>query len=595
MKEKKETKIAENISSGAEKVEEIEKTVQKKSKTANGKRTQETSKEEKIDVKKMNAATSDGKAEKESQAAKARVEAALKKQQQKQERKAAYEKARVKAAAERKAREEKRKALRAERIRERAHAKANRAQQRERERAKRRENQKRDRNYGGWLAAVISLGAVTLALTTALTVGAIEMKNMKEGMMAGYQSTTYELIGVVENVDNDLDRARVSATPEQQGRILTDLLVQARLAEMDLEKMPICGQENCNLTTFFNKVAHESERMLAKLRRGEKLTEEDEGKLQALYERAHAVKAELENYAANMQDNDIMDYIKKGEGAFSSMLKKLENATLPENRAAVEGKDTKDIKDGEEGKKAEMDGAGKQRNAIQADEDGSKKITPAQAEEMCKKYFSEYKIDAYQCIGETVAKGYTAYNLQGYDDNGTMLFAELDYKNGELIRFDYYEECQGDSFTMENAQTLADNFLKQLGYENMTAVRARENGTDVDFMYVYTQDGVVYYPDTVHVKVCRARGVVTGLDAAKYLKNHQRRNLPERKISLETAQSALHKGVEVQQSRVAVVKSARGERLAYEFVCSYNGEQYLIYTDATSGEEISILNLKNLG
>ena len=592
MKEKKETKIAENISSGAEKVEEIEKTVQKKSKTENGKRTQETSKEEKIDVKKMNAASSNGKAEKESEAAKARVEAALKKQQLKQERKEAQAKARKKAAEERKAREEKRKALREERIRERAHAKANRSQKREKERAKRRENHKRDNGYGGWLAAVIALGAVTLALTTAVTVGAIEMKNMKDGMTAGYQSTTYELIGIVENVDNDLDRARIAASSEQQSRILTDLLVQARLAETDLEKMPICGQENCNLTTFFNKVSHESERMLAKLRRGEKLTEEDERKLQALYERAHAVKAELENYAANMQDKDIMDYIKKGEGAFSSMLKRLENATLPENRAAIDGKDTKDIK---EGKKPEMDGAGKQRNAIQADEDGGKKITPAQAEEMCKKYFSEYKINEYQCVGETVARGYTAYNLQGYDDKGTLLFAELDYKNGELIRFDYYEECQGDSFTMENAQTIADNFLQQLGYENMSAVRARENGTDVDFMYVYEQNGVVYYPDTVHVKVCRARGVVTGLDAVRYLKNHQQRNLPERKISLEKAQSALHKGVEVQQSRVAVVKSARGERLAYEFVCSYNGEQYLIYTDATSGEEISILNLKNLG
>lgn len=237
-----------------------------------------------------------------------------------------------------------------------------------------------------------------------------------------------------------------------------------------------------------------------------------------------------------------------------------------------------------------------QRNATAPETDGgSPRITPAQAEEMCKTYFASYKIDEYQCVGETVTRDYTAYNLQGYDDNGTMLFAELDCQKGELIRFDYYEECQGDAFTTENAQTMADAFLKTLGYEDMQAMRARENGTDVDFTYVFTQDGIAYYPDTVHVKVCRARGVVTGMDAEKYIKNHKVRETPTAGISMEKAQNALHKGVQVDQARVAVVQTMRGERTAYEFVCSYNGEQYLIYTDANTGAEISIVNLKNLG
>lgn len=599
--EKKKTKIATNLSSGAEKVEKVEKTVKK---NADEKRV--STKEKEIDVKKLNAQSTDGKAEKESERAKERVEAAIKKQEEKMKKKAerearvkkarAEKKARIekrraekkalaeKRAAEKKARIEKRKAEREAMIRERAHAKANERQRKSKERSKkkteRREN--RGKGYGGWLAAVIVLGAVTLGLTTALTVGSMEMMDMNNGLISNNQATTNELVGIAQNLDDDLDRARIATTKEQQGRILTDMLIQARLAESDLEKIPVCAEGSCNLTKFFNQVARESERMLAKLRRGENLTEKDAQILQDLYNRSHGVKAQMEEFASTMTDKDILDFVKKGEGNFKSFMQKLEDLTLPENGKPMEGIMPR------------MDGAGKERTTISPENKTENAITPAQAEELCKRYFADYKIDEYQCIGETVARGYTAYNVQGYDDNGTMLFAELDYQKGELVRFDYFQECEGENFDMDNAQTLADNFLEKLGYDNLTAVRARENGTDIDFTYVYEQNGVVYYPDMVHVKVCRSRGVVTGFDGAKYLKNHKDRGELTARVSEEQAKKSLHNGVEVENARLAVVRTARGERLAHEFVCSYMEERYLIYTDATTGEEISILNLKNL-
>ena len=176
----------------------------------------------------------------------------------------------------------------------------------------------------------------------------------------------------------------------------------------------------------------------------------------------------------------------------------------------------------------------------------------------------------------------------------TLLFAEIDYNGGELIRFDYFEPCEGETFDMQNAETIAQNFLSKLGYEDMTAVRTRENGTDVDFSFVYEMDGVVYYPDTVRVKVCRARGVVTGFDASKYLKNHTVREEVETGLTMQEAREKLHSGLEVEFSRLAVVKAKQGERAAYEFLCSYMDEKYVIYTDAVTGEEIAILNIKNL-
>ncbi len=643
MKEKKNTKIATNVSSGAEKVEIVEEKVKESKNTpqklekktvlseksaqkkGSEKRVKET--EEKIDVKKMNARSTNGKAEKESEAAKARVEAALKKKEAQAktaeekeklrkarkaerakriearlaakkalaEKRAAEKKARIeKRAAEKKAKAEKRAAQKEAQTRERAHGKAKRSQEREREKAKRREKnrsngggeRKRRDNYGGWLAAVVTLGVTTLALTTALTIGAIDMKRTKDSAMTGYRSTTYELVGIMENVDNDLDRARVSASPTQQARILTDLLVQARLAELDLEKMPIPAEADRNLTSFINRVGAESERMLAKLRRGEALSEKDEATLQTLYEKNHEVRSYLSEFMGKMDDSMLMDYIKKGEGMFKKVLEDLEQMTLAENR----------LPKGVE--KPQMKGAGEGRNQIptpESQEGGSPKMESARAEELCKEYFSDYKIQEFQCIGETVTRDYVAYNVQGYDEKGTLLFAEVDLNSGELVRFNYYEECNEDTFDLENSKRIAEQFLEKLGYEDLSAMRVGENGTDANFTFVYEKDGVAYYPDEIKVKVCRTRGLVTGFDAGKYLKNHKVRPEVEVKLNLEQAQSKLHKGMEVESSRLAVVRAGKEERSAYEFVCSYMGEKYLIYTDAVNGEEIAIINVKNLG
>jgi len=650
--EEKKTKRVQNVSSGAEKVERIEKTVKTENKpaekqvkkvakveTAQKQTPNQSQKQAQKPTEKKKQVEQEKKIKQEEKRAQKRVERALKKKQakaekeklrakkraerekranmskaerkkeaekntaerraeaekRKAERKAQAEKKKAerkakaeKRLAERKAREERRKAEAEARRREHAHAKANRRQEKNKTRQKkesrnkeRKENRGGKKGYGGWLAAVIALGTVTLGLTTAVTVGAIEMKGMKNTAMTGIQSTTYELTGIMEHVDDDLDRVRISASPVQQERILTDLLVQARLAELDLEKLPISGEMDGNLTRFINRVGAESERMLAKLRHGGKLSKEDEETLERLYKTNHTMRMQLDEYVSKMTDKDLTSFMKKGEGMFMDAINGLENLTLEENRKAL-------------GEKMKGAGMGSMTPPSKKEKTGSPKIDTAQAEELCKRYFSDYKIDEFQCVGETVARDYSAYNVQGYDDEGTMLFAEIDYNDGELIRFDYFKLCDEETFDLQNAERIALAFLEKLGYEDMTALRTHENGTDADFSFVYEADGVAYYPDTVRVKVCRTRGVVTGFDASQYLRNHERKGEIKTGVTMEEAQAKLHNGLTVEHARLAVVKAKGGERTAYEFLCSYGEEKYLVYLDAMHGEEIAIMNIKNL-
>ena len=117
---------------------------------------------------------------------------------------------------------------------------------------------------------------------------------------------------------------------------------------------------------------------------------------------------------------------------------------------------------------------------------------------------------------------------------------------------------------------------------------------NVDFTFAYEDDDVVYYPQSVRVKVCGTRGIVSGLDARKYLENEGTRYEFTAEISLSEAKGKLYKELGVEASRPVVVQAMRGQRSAYEFLCSYDEENYFVYIDANNGEEIAIVNAKGV-
>ena len=56
----------------------------------------------------------------------------------------------------------------------------------------------------------------------------------------------------------------------------------------------------------------------------------------------------------------------------------------------------------------------------------------------------------------------------------------------------------------------------------------------------------------------------------------------------------MYKELTVEASRMVVIQTMRGEKTAYEMLCSYQEDKYLIYLDAISGEELSIVNINTI-
>ena len=640
--EKKENNIAKNTSSGAEKVENIQDRAQAKAESAGGANAASTAKKSAVkkEAKKNDKRRKVEKTmeQKEKANAKKRVDAALAREERKakkaemkaaqkakkeemkalrkakqqekrlqmkekhQERIALMKEKRAERKAERLARKEllrsETAAQRIERI-EKEHAEklALKKQQREQAynlklerrdaRLKKREQRLKDRQhrretrrtpgFGGWLAAVISLGVVTLALTAVVTLGAIDIAEMNTAMTTTYRGTLYELVGIMENVDTDLNKVRVSASSAQQSRLLTDLLLQARLAESSLERFPLNAEADANVTSFINRTADYSQAMLNKIHSGQKLTREDVARIEKLYQTNHKVREELNRLATTMSDKDMESFIKakKGNRVFESF-QTLENATLEENNE-------------EQGPFADV----APQNKEGGEQNKKEEITSSRAEELCLGYFKDYAIDHADYAGETTAQDIEAYNFFLHDERGRQLFAQISKKGGELVSFDFYEDCSAKNFDLERSKMIAEDYLSALGYENMTAVWVNESGTQATFNFAYEQNGAVYYPDMVKVKVCETKGKVVGFDAVAFLKNHRTRAELNTQVSIGEAQEKLNPNLRVDASRLTVIPVDGKETAAYEFVCDYQGDTYFIYVDAMTGEEVRILNVLN--
>ena len=147
-----------------------------------------------------------------------------------------------------------------------------------------REQKSKTPGFGGWLAAVISLGVVTLALGSMLTFGWMNMDGMQADMASVHTQSVYELNSVVDNLDANLSKARVTNSANEQVKILTDIAIESEIAETILERLPVDTQLTQNMTSFVNKMGDSAQSMLYAVARGKKLTESQKASLEYMYD-----------------------------------------------------------------------------------------------------------------------------------------------------------------------------------------------------------------------------------------------------------------------------------------------------------------------
>ncbi len=427
--------------------------------------------------------------------------------------------------------------------------------------------------FGGWLAAVISLGVTTLALGTILTFGWINMNGVQEDMSGVYTQSLYELNSVVDNLDTNLAKARVSSSSGDRVRVLSDIAIESEMAEVILERMPLDVTMTEQMASFINKMGDAAQSMLFTVADGGELSASQEMSLQYMYETNLKIKQALNELIANSNGSDLMAAMRGKGGIISDGFSDIQNNVIEAPKGIQDGPFSDSLED-----------------TNPSFLNGLEEITSAEAEEIARELFKNYKIKDARCTGEAATSKITVYNVTLSTKDGEML-AQISKKGGKPVMFDSHKDCKDVNFSAERCLTIAEDFLESVGYSGLKAVWTSENGTTCNINFAPEQNGAVLYPDLIKVKVCEERGIVTGMEAISYVLNHGERKVGEASVSKEQAKSAINGSIEVTSSRLAVIPFEGDEVLCYEFAGKSGENEYYVYVDANTGVEIEVLTV----
>lgn len=169
--------------------------------------------------------------------------------------------------------------------------------------------------------------------------------------------------------------------------------------------------------------------------------------------------------------------------------------------------------------------------------------------------------------------------------------AEVTRNGGQLLQFLNIRAVGNPTIDLERAQEMGQQHLQAIGYEGMVPTYSQVQAGTATLAYALQQGNVLIYPDQIKVKIALDNGEILGVDARQYLMAHHDRALDEPKVPATMAQMRLNGEAQPQRAQLTLIPDldGAGEILAWEFVTEVQGETFLVYIDATTGQEVRIL------
>lgn len=435
-------------------------------------------------------------------------------------------------------------------------------------------NKDRKKGYGGWLAAVISLGIATLVLASALTFTFL-MPSAEDNMLeATYKKSFYDTVEQVDNIDLNLSKALATIDSGALQRYLVDTAINSELAENDVQQLPLHDESKHYTTKLINQIGDFSKYLNNKIINGESLSEGDYATLSSLYQANRTLKDSLNKMMTSMGN----DY------AFSSMIdggksdiiiegfSQLQNLSVQYPELIYDGPFSDGLSEREvKGLKGAQ-------------------IDQAQAREKFVKIFADYNVKDVKNVGETTAN-FECFNVEGVI-NGDLALAQFSKNGGHLVMFAYAGSCNEVRCNEDQAIAVAKEFLSSLGIENMQPVWINLSNNLYTINFAYEQDGIVIYSDLIKIRVCAETQMVIGFEATTYYTNHTERVIDKPALTEKQAKSKISNSISVDSVRLAVVPiGTKSEKLCYEIAGEYDGSTYYVYIDAISGKQVEMFKV----
>ncbi len=417
------------------------------------------------------------------------------------------------------------------------------------------------------IGAVITLGVL-------LGISLDDGKELSRKADNGYTSSYYTLTDSLLQIETNLSKMRVVRTPSFQSELLTMTAIDAEVAEQCLATLSVSGADMTGTVKFCNQVGDFCLYLLKKLDNGESLSDTDYSTSDKLYETTGLLARRLNSLSDKISAGEYTFSDLGGEDdAFSDVFADIADGAIEYPALIYDGPFSDGLDDPTP---VALDG---------------EEITPERGIELVKGYLFGYDSPEVTYQGEL--GGYIECYAYTFSADGVTGNAMLSKKGGALVMADVNDSVENPQYDKEQGVELARQYCEKIGLESMSAVWACVTDSELYVNLCYEEDGIIFYPDMVKVKVSLETGRITGFEAREYIYNHTQRDTDYTvTVTEEEALAASYGEMTTESVRLAVIPlDAGSEKLTYEVYGTIDGYGFFVYVDAATGKAVKVLQV----
>lgn len=420
-------------------------------------------------------------------------------------------------------------------------------------------------------------GALGLFSLAALFFGLYHARDAiraKDALENGYTQRLMESRENLSAISTKLGKVPAAGENHTLILLLSGAEVRAESLVGDLTALPLSHAAMADAIVFCNQLTEYTGLMLDKLAAGKHLTEEERQTLQTLCSQCRL----LEGQFALAQSAMLRDSLRLS-GQENVYYREAAMDTRPLEAAGGSSMEYPSMVYDGAFSDARYSGTPK---AL-----GPNTVTPEEAEKYAVDFVGTSRVAKAE-HGADISGELACYGVTLTLHDGVVINAAVTKQGGQMLWMMPEHAEFTPSLTLEECRLSAEHFLAAQGYGPMEISHYQVYDGMAVLNFAALQEGVILYPDLVKVQLRMDTGEVVGLEAHHYLMNHTRRERPEAVLSPEAALEKAGGRLDNAEVRLCIIPFRRSERLCYEVKGEKDGQEYRLYIDAGSGEEVEV-------
>lgn len=436
------------------------------------------------------------------------------------------------------------------------------------------------------------LGTLSFALLLSLAWGFNEYRvagNLRLVADNERNRAFYDMAGQLDQVETNMAKVNVANSSNQKIFYLSQAWSRTDAANKDFAQLPAEQVGISYIGQFLTQIGDFSRTLAAKVASGSNLSANEEKTYRDMHTRLLDVNRKVQDLALRF-DTEKLAWNQPGPSIWQRV--GLGRPQLAEAAAAGQGGPVSSIRGGLDQLDSSLQklppfsyvGEFSTRTVPEPLGLPAKQVNQDQAKIIAQNFLAKvgYK-GAVPTFGGVVQGPFAGY-VWNYKD----AYLQVTRQGGVIRLYQDQRPLQVKKLSVNEAKDRAMAILQSLGWK-LVLTSVEDDGSYLRLEAVNETNGVLYYPDKVRLMVARDNGQLIGLDATAYWAYHHQRALPKKLLPLLDARQKLRPGFKVTDERLALItKPGNKEVLCYEFRGLYEGEEYLIYLNATNGVEEKI-------